>query len=218
MKKNKKVSDFFLMNITVKECNEKLVSLRDYSKDIIIKIDSFSKRYEKLKDEECLVRETVAIMLSQAQSILPNGYYIKIFDGFRSLKTQEKIYEMVKKELKENHPSWTKKKIILETDKWVANPKTIPPHSTGGAVDVTIVNEKQEEIVMGTKLNSISRKSITYSKEISNKEKKNRNILIKAMKKVGFTNYPAEWWHWSYGDRMWAYYKKKRFGIYEGIK
>jgi D-alanyl-D-alanine dipeptidase len=27
-------------------------------------------------------------------------------------------------------------------------------------------------------------------------------------------NYPAEWWHYSYGDRMWAAYSNRRTAIY----
>ena len=25
------------------------------------------------------------------------------------------------------------------------------------------------------------------------------------MTATGFVNYPSEWWHWSYGDRYWAF-------------
>ncbi|MEK6914663.1 MAG: hypothetical protein AABW83_03360 [Nanoarchaeota archaeon] len=34
------------------------------------------------------------------------------------------------------------------------------------------------------------------------------------MTKSGFTNYPGEWWHWSYGDRIWAHYNNKKYAIY----
>jgi zinc D-Ala-D-Ala dipeptidase len=33
----------------------------------------------------------------------------------------------------------------------------------------------------------------------------NRELLRRAMGGAGFTNYPSEWWHWSYGDQGWAY-------------
>lgn len=48
----------------------------------------------------------------------------------------------------------------------------------------------------------------TYSKYISKEAENNRKILIKAMEKAGFINYPTEWWHWSYGDCYWAYFNK----------
>ena len=35
--------------------------------------------------------------------------------------------------------------------------------------------------------------------------RRHRDILASAMDAAGFINYPAEWWHWSYGDRYWAF-------------
>ena len=34
------------------------------------------------------------------------------------------------------------------------------------------------------------------------------------MTTAGFTNYPAEWWHYSYGDRMWAAYSHNKISFY----
>jgi D-alanyl-D-alanine dipeptidase len=44
----------------------------------------------------------------------------------------------------------------------------------------------------------------TYTKNISPKVAKNRQMLIDIMSEAGFSNYPGEWWHWSYGDSAWA--------------
>ncbi len=38
------------------------------------------------------------------------------------------------------------------------------------------------------------------------------------MKKQGFVNYPAEWWHWSYGDKMWAAYGKHPYAFFGKIE
>ena len=211
------ISDFEIMKIPAKDCKEQLVSLRDYSKEIIIDIDRTSKKYEKLRKEECYVRETVAIMLSQAQSLLPEGYKLKIIDGFRSLATQKKIYNLVFKEILRKNPAWSENSIKKEVDKWVANPSTVPPHSTGGAVDVTLIDDFGNEIDMGSKVNDISPNAETISRAISKGARKNREILNAVMKEVGFINYPLEWWHWCYGDRMWAHYAKKPFALYNGI-
>ena len=53
-----------------------------------------------------------------------------------------------------------------------------------------------------------------FSKKIPEYIQKNREILFKAMKKAGFSNYSKEWWHWSYGDRGWAMRENKKFAIY----
>ncbi len=218
MNEQEVISDFELMKIPVIESKESLVSLRDYSKDIIIEINSFSREYENLKEDECFIRESVAIMLSQAQSLLHKSIKIKVIDGFRSLDTQKKLYKLVFEEIKEKNQSMTKEELILETDKWVANPETIPPHTTGAAVDITLVDVAGKELPMGSEINSISEKAHTICNGLTEEEQKNRSLLIDLMKKVGFTNYPLEWWHWSYGDRMWAYYSNNKQGIYNAVK
>ena len=38
------------------------------------------------------------------------------------------------------------------------------------------------------------------------------------MKKLDFVNFPAEWWHYCYGDRMWAAYKGKKECFYGYIE
>ncbi len=46
----------------------------------------------------------------------------------------------------------------------------------------------------------------------------NRRFLYQVMKKAGFSNYPEEWWHWSYGDNMDAANCKKESAVYGGAK
>lgn len=33
-----------------------------------------------------------------------------------------------------------------------------------------------------------------------------RRLLYHIMSEQGFTNLPSEWWHFDYGDQLWAYY------------
>ncbi|HLC58680.1 MAG TPA: M15 family metallopeptidase [Candidatus Nanoarchaeia archaeon] len=211
------VSDSTLMEIPVKECGEKLVNARDYSKSIIIDIEPLNKKSQQLKDDECFVRETVAIMLSCAQSILPNNFSIKLVDGFRSMSIQKELYHSVFEEFKNKFPTLSDEELEIKTDKFVANPKIIPPHTTGGAIDLTLVDSNLNELDMGTSVNFLADEAATNHPNISEEAKKNRQILIECLEKVGFVNYPLEWWHWSYGDRTWAFYKKKTFSIYHSL-
>tara|TARA_B100000965_G_C19363046_1_gene656868 strand:- start:281 stop:586 length:306 start_codon:yes stop_codon:yes gene_type:complete len=81
-------------------------------------------------------------------------------------------------------------------------------HPTGGAIDITLVNDGIE-VDMGTEFNDVPTEpenlTYLYSTYISDTAKANRKILIDCMEKVGFVNYPTEWWHWSYGDCYWAF-------------
>jgi D-alanyl-D-alanine dipeptidase len=57
----------------------------------------------------------------------------------------------------------------------------------------------------------------TYAPNISIEAKANRALMIDALTKSGFVNYPTEWWHWSYGDRYWAYHTGHSSAIYGGL-
>ena len=37
------------------------------------------------------------------------------------------------------------------------------------------------------------------------------------MTKLGFYQYPAEWWHFSFGDKEWAAANKKDYALYDQI-
>jgi zinc D-Ala-D-Ala dipeptidase len=39
-------------------------------------------------------------------------------------------------------------------------------------------------------------------------------MLLEAAKKAGLVNYGYEWWHFSYGDRAWAYVEKQEKAMY----
>jgi D-alanyl-D-alanine dipeptidase len=47
---------------------------------------------------------------------------------------------------------------------------------------------------------------------------KNREILRYALTKVGFQNYPSEFWHWSHGDYWWAKRANKNKAIYGPVE
>jgi len=42
--------------------------------------------------------------------------------------------------------------------------------------------------------------------------------LIAALTGAGFTNYPSEWWHWSFGDRYWAVMQRESHAIYGPVE
>ncbi|AXF23007.1 hypothetical protein CUJ89_21240 [Burkholderia pyrrocinia] len=46
----------------------------------------------------------------------------------------------------------------------------------------------------------------------------NRHVLIAALTSAGFTNYPSEWWHWSFSDRYWAVMRRELHAIYGPVE
>lgn len=198
------IPDKNLLKIAIKDNGEGLINLKDFSSRIVVELEEISRKEQDISRCDCFVRETVAVKLKEAASLLPMGFKFKIIDGYRPIMAQKIIYSQVFNNIQNKHSKWSLKKVESETDKWVANPKLASFHMTGGAIDLTIINKNNKELDMGNPINSISNKSKTNYLKISQTAKLNRGLLIKAMTKAGFVNLPSEWWHWSYGDRYWA--------------
>jgi zinc D-Ala-D-Ala dipeptidase len=37
------------------------------------------------------------------------------------------------------------------------------------------------------------------------------------MEESGFVCYPSEWWHWSYGDKYWAFLTNNESALYSPV-
>ncbi|MBR8832078.1 MAG: D-alanyl-D-alanine dipeptidase [Chroococcopsis gigantea SAG 12.99] len=163
--------------------------------------------------------------LLQAQSYLENerpGWRILIFDAYRPVSVQVFMVEYTFNELKKTHNRtaeelWEKVYTIwaVPTD----NPLTPPPHSTGAAVDVTLVDELGKPLDMGGEIDELSDRSLPdYYLDSSDPIEQNyhraRQLLCRIMTGAGFCRHGGEWWHFSYGDQMWAYLAHKPHAIY----
>lgn len=171
------------------------------------------------------LRKTVYEKLVEAQRKLPKGLRFCLYEGYRSLALQKMIFEKQFSNVKTRHPDWSPQQLFTETTKLVSpviNPDkshNIPPHSTGSAIDVYLINNRGEPVDMGIHPKDWMQDaggvlSLTASEHISAVAKKNRQIMSDALNAVGFVNYPTEYWHWSYGDRYWAYVTGHHQAIY----
>jgi len=165
-------------------------------------------------------RRTVADMLNQAQSFLPKGYKLYIRGAYRTLEKQRKIYQRVYRRFKRAHPEWPAHILRRQTNRFVHPPDipTPPGHCTGGAIDLTLLGPDGKELNMTSPYKwgtPNSRKvAATYAEGITEEARRNRQLLIEAMSRAGFTNYAGEWWHWSYGDSCWAWRLGCKTAIY----
>ena len=148
------------------------------------------------------IRETVLNKLIEAEKKLYKleKFKFKIFDIYRPIQVQKFMIEYdtnkYGKEIAETYWSPILKDVSLSP----------PPHSTGGALDLTIIDENGNELNMGTKIDELSEKShFDFFKLDDDKEVfENRKLLNDIMVSVGFTQLPTEWWHFSYGDQIWG--------------
>jgi D-alanyl-D-alanine dipeptidase len=59
--------------------------------------------------------------------------------------------------------------------------------------------------------------TFTFSPFIGKEAWNNRQLLRYVMLSAGFAPFDGEWWHFSYGDREWAFYYKKPYAIYNQL-
>ena len=169
------------------------------------------------------VRSGVLARLQKAQSLLAlvnPEYRLKIYDAYRPLSVQAFMIEHELNKLIEDRgidsASLDKSlqnslmaEVLMVWAKPDENVSCPPPHSTGGAVDLTIVDRLGNQLNMGSDIDAIGPISLpNYFKETENPNEqeyhRNRELLCDVMTQSGFRRLPHEWWHFSYGDQMWA--------------
>jgi D-alanyl-D-alanine dipeptidase len=178
----------------------KLVSLKKYGFIINNKA-----RKDWTKTKLIFVRESVAKALIRARNYLPEGYNFEIHDGKRSLAQQREIIKICEEDLKKKYPKDWEKRLEIFTGGYKSLKEKLPSntHRHGGAVDLTILDNKMRELDMGGE--DFTKKSrLNYyenKKNLKKREKKirdNRRLLKKVMVKAGFEPYYPEWNHWGY--------------------
>ncbi|MBS1716570.1 MAG: dipeptidase [Armatimonadetes bacterium] len=157
---------------------------------------------------ETLIRKSVAEMLRQASENLPKGYKLAVIEGWRPPHIQKRMHATNVERFRKLHPEWPKNILYRTANRYTAPMSKIspPPHTTGGAVDLLLARED------GSICNHIGPYELMDprcyafdAKGLSEEARETRAILKAAIEPTGLTNYPSEYWHWSYGDQGWAY-------------
>lgn len=169
---------------------------------------------------ECYIREGVYLRLLEASRYLPDHLTMVVLDGWRPFKVQQFLYETFLSLLDEAHPDWDETQRIAQARQLVSPPSTDPkapsPHITGGSIDVTLMDCDGRLLNMGTLFDEAS--PLAFSAALEGREdlttsqqeaRDHRRLLYHAMRQAGFTNLPTEWWHYDYGNQMWAWHRLK---------
>jgi len=163
----------------------------------------------------CYLRKKVYDRLLKAACRLPAGYSFKVFDAWRPFVVQQFLYDEYRDVLANKFPQLSNDDLEKAISSFVYPPvedELYPPlHTTGGAVDLTILDSQGREIDMGTPFDAFNDAAHTRYFEDSDSIiiANNRRLLYNIMASEGFTNYPAEWWHYDFGTNLWAFYTKK---------
>ena len=144
-------------------------------------------------------------MCEQASKLLPNGYFLGLVEGWRPIQRQQRIFDFIWNCAKETWPERSHASLRRTVCRWAAptDQKAPPGHCTGAAVDVWLVNDKNEVIDVSSPFDRF-RAAPTYSYGLTEEAQRNRTVLVDAMLEVGFSNCRDEWWHYSFGDAGWA--------------
>ena len=169
-----------------------------------------------------MLRSDVLARLQKALKYLNEtkpGWLIKIFDAYRPNSVQAYMVEHEFMRLSNGQPPQTlsesaRKRISDRVYRiWAIpsdDPTTPPPHSTGAAIDLTLIDESGCEVDMGSPIDENSdRSNPDYFVEIDPVIHHNRDLLRRVMAHAGFIRHDEEWWHFSYGDQMWAWHTQR---------
>jgi D-alanyl-D-alanine dipeptidase len=200
--------------IPIRENHSPLVSLKESGFDLIFE-PSIKKDYKYL------VREDIFAKIGRICTLLNKQNRILIIRSvWRSFKHQQLLWDHYLKIAREQHPGERLEESREHVSSYIASEK-LSMHSTGGAVDALIYDVKEDRVLdFGTNdgykidLNS---KCYPYHPDISPVAKENRQLLISLFENEDFVCDLKEYWHFDYGNAVWAIEKKKEYSIYDII-
>ena len=165
------------------------VRLKDLSSDFVYELkyatpDNFLK--QAVYDcGECYLRKSTAEALVKANEAFKQlGYRIKLFDCYRPLSVQKKMWK------------------ILPGTHYVANPAKGSKHNRGAAVDLTLVDAQGKELNMGTPFDFFGKEAHHTYTQHSKEVLENRKLLKETLNKFNFKSIYSEWWHYEYRPEM----------------
>lgn len=160
------------------------VNLKDYSTDFIYDM-KYATENNFLKAKvydcpECYLRlKTVQALIAANKAFIKKGYRIKLFDCYRPLDIQKRMWK------------------IVSNPEYVADPAKGSIHNRGGAVDITLVDQKGKELDMGTPFDFFGIEASHNYEKLSKKVKNNRMLLKRIMTENKFNSLASEWWHYN---------------------
>jgi len=206
-------------HVPIEESGEILVDLSDYGFEL--EPVYYSKGLSDAPDMQ--LRQSVAEQLASVRNELPSLNF-KIWDGWRPREVQHNLYLKYWKDLKAQNPDWTEDQLRVQVGTFVTiatDPNRIPIHSTGGAVDLTLIDESGAELDMGTGFDHFGPEAAAlHYEQLEGTEiiRENRRLLRETLTKADFRFDDDEWWHFDYGNQIWAVALDKPNAIYGEVK
>jgi D-alanyl-D-alanine dipeptidase len=173
------------------------------------------------------LRQGVVARLLQAQLALQQeqpGWGLAIFDAWRPVAVQSfmvrhaLVVECARIGIDPDRPSPERVRAEADVGRFWAPPSenraTPPPHSTGAAVDLCLADAAGHALAMGGEIDAIGEVSEPLFHQAGALADPSgqaaiwhhrRQLLARVMAGAGFEQHPNEWWHFSWGDQLWAW-------------
>ncbi len=166
---------------------------------------------------ECHARGEVFERLLRVAAALPGGVRLVVLDAWRPFAVQQYLYDSLSSALAAHYPRAGEAELERLTRQFVSPPSSSreapSPHLTGGAVDVTLCDAQGRWLDMGSAFDEAVPASYTaYFERLAEPDARQRRVrdhrrlLYHAMLDAGFSNLPSEWWHYDFGDQLWAWH------------
>jgi zinc D-Ala-D-Ala dipeptidase len=148
----------------------------------------------------------------------PAGLELFLYDAWRPRAVQAYFHDVwMPHELQRRDPGLTGAALVEEVERYWAAPSdsadSPAPHATAAATDLTLRWKNGETLWMGSlfddvtalahrdRFERIDAQNFSFSDQ---EARANRRLLHWLMIEEGFAGHPDEWWHFSWGDQMWA--------------
>ena len=195
-----------------------LVSLKD---------TGFKLFYEPsiMKDYKYLVREELIEKIGKiSEKLTQQNKTLVIRSAWRSFKHQQLLWDANVKKIQHKFQGRSIDEIHEIVSYFIA-PFNKSTHSTGGALDVLILDNKTNKILdfgtnKGLKI-ELSEHCYPLHPSISSRAKNNRKLMMDLMEQEDFVCDLKEYWHFDFGNIGWGIEKGKDhaiFGIIETVK
>lgn len=143
-----------------------------------------------------LLRSDALRRLLAARRELPAGFGLAVFDSWRPLALQRELFDAAYGSGGNTVPGAV---APPSTD-----PRTPPPHLTGGTVDLTL-SWQGRPLALGTGFDEFTALAATAAFEADPGPVRTlRRLLYWTLRGHGFVVLAEEWWHVEYGTRLWS--------------
>lgn len=165
------------------------------------------------------VRGELVPRVQQAALSLPDPYQLVIRAGHRPIDVQRRLLRECVADYKRDNPGVTDDEALEHARDFVSDPDiTLPPHVCGAAVDVELFDKAEQKYLdFGSRMSDDNERSFLYFQDLTDDQKTNRLLLTTTMLDAGFASCKTEWWHFSYGDQLWAWFYGEKNSLYSPI-